>query len=79
LHQIIADKDAVFETLVTPERLAGVSAQLALTGRENKRISSTHRQLLLRYASLKFMIDAAFRKLDDAKQHNIGECCTLFY
>ncbi len=85
LHQIIAHKEIVFETLVTPERLHAVSAELHVTQQENKRVSSAHRHLLIRYAALKFMIDEAFRKLDDARRH-IGKlyslsctCQTRFY
>lgn len=69
LHQIIAHKEMVFETLVTPERLHAATTELTVTLQENKRISSAHRHLLIRYAALKFMIDEAFRKLDDARRH----------
>ena len=75
---IISQKDAVHDTLVAPERLASVQAELELTQRENKRVSTTHRQLLIRYAALKFMIDEAFRKLDNVK-HHIGSSYVLIY
>ena len=61
----MAEKEAAHETLVSPDKLAVVSAELALFKLENKRLSSTHRHLLIRYAALKFMIDGAFKRLDD--------------
>ena len=73
LHRIVAENEAVHETLVSPDRLAAVSAELALFKQENKRLSSAHRHLLIRYAALKFMIDGAFKRLDDIQEQQ-GEC-----
>lgn len=74
---LISQKNATRDTLVAPERLASVQAELDLTLRENQRLSSVHRQLLIRYAALKFMIDEAFRKLNDVK-HLVGEIVLMF-
>lgn len=65
---MLAEKEAVHETLVSPDKLAAVSGELALIKQENKRLTSAHRHLLLRYAALKFMIDGAFKRLDDMKE-----------
>lgn len=66
------------ETLVSPDKLAAVSAELTLFKQDNKRLTNTHRQLLIRYAALKFMIDGAFKKLDDmTEQQGVNFVTTL--
>lgn len=79
LHRIVQEKEAVHETLVSPDKLAAVSAELALFQQDNKRLTNTHRQLLIRYAALKFMIDGAFKKLDDmSEQQGAHKPCFFF-
>lgn len=70
---MVAEKDAVHATLVAPEVLAAAHARLAQTQSENERICRTHRQLLMRYTAVKFMIDGSFRRIDEAKQLELGE------
>lgn len=65
--------------LISPEVFAGVQAQLESTRDENARITGTHRQLLMRYSAVKFMIDGSFKRIDDAKQLELGTLRNLFH
>lgn len=65
--------------LISPEVFAGVQAQLESTREENARITGTHRQLLMRYSAVKFMIDGSFKRIDDAKQLELGKLRCLFH
>ena len=72
LQQIIAQKELVHETLVTPDKLAAATTELYALRSENLRIATTHRQLLIRYAAVKFMIDGSFKKIEQ-QQEQLGQ------
>lgn len=67
LNEAIAERDATHASLVSADVLAGVQADLDAARSENERILSIHRQLLVRYSAVKFMIDGSFKKIDAAK------------
>jgi hypothetical protein len=72
MHEALAQKEAMHAMLVSPDVLATLRAEMELTRRENKRVATTHRQLLMRYTAVKFMIDGSLKRIDDAKQLELG-------
>jgi hypothetical protein len=70
-QKLIVEKDAVFETLVSPALLAAKETEALQLLKENARIAHIHRQLLIRYTAVKFMIDGSFIKLDHRRYQGI--------
>ena len=62
-----------------PAALDEVRRELATAKDECRHIAATHRQLLMRYSAIKFMIDRSFKRIDEARHLEFGECWLEFF